>query len=103
MDTGGQVSAPQPLKGGGMMPGLREIDVFIVSSLTFLFTYAVWGIDISVGAIGTGAILKNLFGYANPYDFYHFNIHLLTFIWFFTIGYLCIRFHYARWKNEQNK
>lgn len=78
---------------------LREIDVFIVAGLTFLYTYALWGIDISVGAIGTGAILLNIQGYMNPYDFYHFCLHLLVATWFITLGYFMIRFHHRRvWK-----
>lgn len=76
--------------------GLREIDVFIVAGLTFLFIYSLWGVDISVGAIGTGNILRNLSGYANPYDFYHFSIQLLVATWTFSVGYWCLRFHYNR-------
>lgn len=82
---------------------LKEIDVFIVMSLTFLFIYSIWGVDISVGAIGTGNTLINLSGYMNPYDLYHFSLQLLIATWIFSVGYWCIRFHYVRvWKNGQS-
>lgn len=84
------------------MNRMGEIDVFIVAGLTFLFTYALWGIDISLGAIGTGSMLININGYMQPYDLYHICVHILVLTWFFTLGYFMIRFHYVRWKSEQN-
>jgi len=89
------------LGGVDDMSRIREIDVFITASLTFLFVYAVWSIDISVGAITTGSYIITITGYSNAFNFYHNNIILLIAIFFMTIGYFLIRFHHIRtWKNE---
>ena len=83
------------------MDKIREMDVFITSGLTFLFMYAVWSIDISVGAIATKTHIITILGYSDAFNFYHNNIVLLITIFFVTMGYFLVRFHNMRvWKNE---
>lgn len=82
---------------------LKEIDVFVFTGLVFLFTYSLWGIDISVGAMLSGGVILSVDGIINPVNYYHAHLLLSIYSFLSLIGWILFRIHYDRWKNEPKR
>lgn len=80
---------------------INEFDAFILCGLTFLFTLAIWGIDVSIGAILSGGYVQTISGPWNPIDYYHQNMIMLFISLFSFIGWMLLKINYEAWKYEK--
>lgn len=80
---------------------IKEIDLLVVMGLTIFFMTAIWGIDVSFGAVFVNGIVRTIHGPQSPLDFYHANMVYAQLSFILTISWFSIRIHYDEWKKKK--